>query len=89
MVFKVLLVLVVRSSVLCCVMLYRITEIYQRFVDICEIYIFCTESTPIEHIQKMSFHNLCTVETGYNDIGLCDALSTALDILWYQLIPHC
>jgi hypothetical protein len=28
------------------------------------------------------------VEPGYNDIGLCDTLSIASDILWYQLIPH-
>jgi hypothetical protein len=28
-----------------------------------------------------------TVETGYNDIDLCDTSSIALDILWYQLIP--
>jgi hypothetical protein len=30
-----------------------------------------------------------TVEPGYNDIGLYDTSSTASDILWYQLIPHC
>jgi hypothetical protein len=30
-----------------------------------------------------------TVEPGYNDIGLYDTSSIALDILSYQLIPHC
>ena len=30
-----------------------------------------------------------TVEPGYNYIGLYDTSSIALDILWYQLIPHC
>ena len=29
-----------------------------------------------------------TVEFGYNDLNLCDALSVALHIQWYQLIPH-
>jgi len=29
------------------------------------------------------------VEPGYNDIGLCDILSIASAILWYQLISHC
>ena len=32
---------------------------------------------------------LTTVEPGYNDIGYCDTLYIASDILWYQLIPHC
>jgi hypothetical protein len=31
----------------------------------------------------MNIENKCTVEPGYNDIGLCDTSSTALDILWY------
>jgi hypothetical protein len=30
-----------------------------------------------------------TVEPGYNDFGSYDTSSIALDILWYQLIPHC
>jgi hypothetical protein len=30
-----------------------------------------------------------TVEPAYNDIGLCDNLSIASDILQYQLVPHC
>jgi hypothetical protein len=30
-----------------------------------------------------------TVEPSYNDTGLCDTLSIASDILWYQLITHC
>jgi hypothetical protein len=29
-----------------------------------------------------------TLESGYNDIGLCDTLPLASDILWYQLIPY-
>jgi len=29
-----------------------------------------------------------TVELGYSDLNLCDALSVALHIQWYQLIPH-
>ena len=24
-----------------------------------------------------------------HDIGVCDTLSLASDILWYQLLPHC
>jgi hypothetical protein len=31
----------------------------------------------------------CTVEPGYNDIGLYDASYIVSYILWYQLIPHC
>jgi len=31
---------------------------------------------------------LNTVESSYNDIGLCDISSVASDILCYQLIPH-
>jgi hypothetical protein len=31
---------------------------------------------------------LITVETGYNDIGLCDNLAITSDIPWYQLIHH-
>ena len=29
-----------------------------------------------------------TGKPGYNDAGLCETLSIASDILWYQLIPH-
>ena len=29
------------------------------------------------------------VKSGYNDINLCNTTPTVLDILWYQLIPHC
>lgn len=29
-----------------------------------------------------------TVELGYNDLNLCDALSVVLHIQWYQVIPH-
>lgn len=32
---------------------------------------------------------LCTVESGYNDIGFCDTSSIASDVLLYQLISHC
>jgi hypothetical protein len=32
--------------------------------------------------------NVYTVKLGYNDTGLCETLSIASDILWYQLIPH-
>jgi hypothetical protein len=31
----------------------------------------------------------CTVEPGYNDIGLYDTPSTTSYILWFQLIRHC
>jgi len=30
-----------------------------------------------------------TVEPGYNNISLCNSLSTASDILWYQSIHLC
>jgi hypothetical protein len=33
--------------------------------------------------------SVCTVEPGYDDIGLYDTSPVAPDILWYQLIPHC
>ena len=35
------------------------------------------------------FKGLSTVESGYNDIGLCDTPYITLDILRRQLIPHC
>jgi hypothetical protein len=38
---------------------------------------------------QMSQVNGCTVELGYNDIGLYDTPSITSHILWYQLIPHC
>jgi hypothetical protein len=37
----------------------------------------------------MLINNQSTVVPGYNDIGLDETLSIALDILWYQLIIHC
>jgi len=33
--------------------------------------------------------NLQTVETAYDDIGLCDTSPIASDTPWYQLIPLC
>ena len=30
-----------------------------------------------------------SIRPAYNDIGFCDISSIALDILLYQLIPHC
>jgi len=30
----------------------------------------------------------CTVEPGYNDIGLYDTSPITSDIMWYQLIPR-
>jgi hypothetical protein len=54
--------------------------------------------------QLYMIHNLCiyqlynsntnamhtnTIEPAYNDIGLCETLSTVSNILQYQLVPHC
>jgi hypothetical protein len=30
-----------------------------------------------------------TVESSYNDIGLCEASSVASDTMWLQLLRHC
>jgi hypothetical protein len=35
-----------------------------------------------------SYCTVRTVETGYNDLGLCDTSAIGLNITQYQLIPH-
>jgi len=44
--------------------------------------------THIKHHKINSFVLAVIVEPGYNDTGLCDTSSIALDILWYRLIPR-
>jgi hypothetical protein len=47
-------------------------------------------STEYFHVfTHVGFHFVYTVEPGYNDVGLYDTSSVALDTRWYQLIPHC
>jgi hypothetical protein len=44
---------------------------------------------PLEVVIKILYQvDDYTVEPGYNDIGLCETSSVALDILWRQLIPR-
>jgi len=45
-------------------------------------------NTPIK-VAPIRSRKIRTVEPGYNDIGLCDTSSIALDILWHQLISYC
>ena len=39
-------------------------------------------------IQSIKDLFACTVELGYNDLGLCDTSFITLYIQWYELIPH-
>jgi hypothetical protein len=41
------------------------------------------------HVSRERERNkACTVEPGYNDIGLYDTSPITSDILWYLLIPY-
>ena len=39
-------------------------------------------------VSNESCCTVCTVEMGYNDLGLCNTSAIALNITRYQLIPH-